>query len=387
MDEAVDRRGSRRTFLIGAGVAGASSVALTAVASPVGATAPTDWENAVVDHGANGNATGDDRPAIQGAIDAAAARGTGTHRGGVVYLPPGEYPIDGSLEMRTGVQLCGAGIASQIRLKSGHDEPAILIEDDAGGGPSAYTVVRDLSLLGATGSHTSGRHGIAVRSNNGGSQTPSTGSDSFVVLANLMVQYFGGHGLAIGVDPPLGTADVRAIRIHDVIAWECGKAAVGGSDAGFFLRCTDGIITSCMAAGCSGPGFHVVRANNQLSECKAYFNHHEFHVQGNRTQISNCSAQDGLLDGFRLEPTTGTLTNVSLTGCQADTNANAGLRLSGVSRASITGLTSFVRGGGSSTGPGIDMTSTTDCLLTGVVNGFTTAVSGTNSGGTTHLVT
>lgn len=279
MTPPVDER--RRNFLIAAGVtATTAGVVSFAGSSPVGASPPTEWRNVKVDHGALGNGTGDDRAAIQAAIDAAAALGTGTHRGGVAYLPPGTYPVGGSVLMRTGVVLAGAGIATQIQLKSGFDVPAIVIEDNADATPSAYTVVKDMTLIGSTPSHTPGRHGIAVRSDNSGSQTPSTGSDSFILLSNLLVEYFGGHGLGIGLDNLPAVANVRAIRCSNIIVWECARAAVSGDRAGFYIRSSDGLFSSCFAAGCSGPGFHLVRANNQLTDCKAYFNRHEFLVQG-----------------------------------------------------------------------------------------------------------
>ena len=387
--------------LAGAGVAAAGLAYLwrdddddpsTAAPPGPGATAPAGtppggWRDATRDHGARGTGEGDDRAALQDAIDAAAAEGAGRVRGGVVHVGPGLYPLGGSLELRTGVTLQGAGPATVLQLRSGVDAPALVVEANVDGTPVAYAAIRNLTLDGSTGSQTKGRHGIAIRSNSSGSQTPYTGSDSFPLVADVLVAYFGGHGIAVGVDPEGGAADVRGARCLNVIVFECAKAATDGDRSGFYLGGTDGALVACEAAACGGPGYDVVRANNRLEGCKGYFNQTEFRITGERNQLIGCQAQDGFGDGFLVGQAGGDLSDASLVGCQADTNAGAGFRLVGVRSSVVTGLTAFVRGDLRSEGPGVVLRDTSRCLISGTVRGFPTAVDGTNPDGITQLVT
>ena len=348
---------------------------------------PAGWRDAARDHGARGTGEGDDRAALQEAIDAAAQEGTGRLRGGTVHVGPGIYPLGGSLQLRTGVTLQGSGPGTVLRLEPGVDEPALVVESNVDGSPVAYAAIRGLTLDGATGEQTKGRHGIALRSDNGGSRTPYTGSDSFPVIADVLVAYFGGHGVAIGVDPAEGEVDVRAARCFNVVVFECAKAATDGDRAGIFVGGTDGLVVGCEAAGCGGPGFHVARSNNRLDACKGYFNQTEFLVTGQRSQLVGCQAQDGFGDGFALGREGQGVADTSLVGCQADSNAGAGFRLVGVTSSVVSGLTAFVRGDLASDGPGVVLRGTSRCLLSGTVRGFPQAVDGQNAGGVTQLVT
>ena len=74
------------------------------------------------DYGATGYKSEDARPAIQRAIDAAAAEG-----GGTVYLPPGEY-TSGTLHLRSHVRIridSGATLFASLNSKA-FDKPALL---------------------------------------------------------------------------------------------------------------------------------------------------------------------------------------------------------------------------------------------------------------------
>lgn len=396
-----DRRGVlvAGAGLAGAGIAGGIFTALgradgdegssDALPRP-GTTAPAGsppggWRDATRDHGAAGTGEGDDRGSLQDAIDAAGAEGTGPLRGGTVHLGPGVYPIGGSLFLRTGVTLQGAGPGTVIRLLPGVDEPALVVETDLDGTPVANAAIRDLTLDGATDQQSKGRHGIAFRGNNRGSRTPYTGSDSFHLVTDVLVAFFGGHGIALAVDPPDGeAAEVRAARIDRAVVWGCAAAADDGDRAGILVGGTDGVLVACDVAAGKGPGYHVTRANNRLDACKAYFNAGpEFLVTGERNQLVGCQAQDGEGDGFVLRGGS----NSSLVGCQADSNAGVGFRLDGTRTAAVSGLTAFVRGGRSSTGPGVVLEGgAASCLVNGTVAGLPVAVEGDNPGGVTQVV-
>jgi len=81
----------------------------------------------VKDYGATGRKSFDARPAIQKAIDGAAAAG-----GGTVYLPPGEY-TSGTLHLRSHVRLLvdsGATLFASLDGKA-FDKPALLYAENA----------------------------------------------------------------------------------------------------------------------------------------------------------------------------------------------------------------------------------------------------------------
>lgn len=386
--------------LAGAGIAAAAMAALgrdgddgdgaaTTLPRP-GSTAPAGsppggWRDATRDHGAQGTGEGDDRGALQDAIDAAAAEGAGLLRGGTVHLGAGVFPIGGSLFLRTGVTLRGSGPGTVVKLLGGVDEPALVIEANGDGTPVANAAVRDLTLDGSTGEQTPGRHGIALRGNNRGSLTPYTGSDSFHLIADVLVAYFGGHGIAIAVDPPDGgtPAEVRATRVHQAVVFECAKAATDGDRAGIFVGGTDGTLVACDVAGSGGPGYLVTRANNRLVGCKGYFDQDEFVVTGERNQLTGCQAQDSFGDGFVVRGAA----DSSLVGCQADSNAGAGFRLDGCRTVVVSGLTSFRRGDRPAAGPGVVLEGGTErCLVSGTVSGFDVVLEGDNPEGVTQVV-
>ena len=369
----------------GGGDRSAATLPRSGVTAPAGSP-PGGWRDATRDHGAQGTGEGDDRGSLQDAIDAAAAEGVGALRGGTVHVGPGVYPITGSLFLRTGVTLRGAGPGTVIKLLPGVDEPALVVETNVDGTPVANAAIRDLTLDGATGQQTAGRHGIALRGNNRGSQTPFTGSDSFHLIADVLVAYFGGHGIGIAVDPPDGgtPAEVRAARVLQAVVFECAKAATDGDRAGIFVGGTDGTLVACDVAGSGGPGYLLTRANNRLEGCKGYFNQGEFLIQGERNQLTGCQAQDSFGDGFVLRGAA----NSSLVGCQSDSNAGAGFRLAGSRTAVVSGFTSFRRGERPAGGPGVVFEGGTErCLVSGTVAGFPVAVEGDNPNGITQIVT
>lgn len=351
-------------------------------ATPADATAPSDWFNVKVDYGATGNGSTDDTTAIQNAINAAAASGVGTVKGGVVWFPPGQY-VASTLSLRTGVTLAGVGTASQLLLKSGVDAPLLSVWKNVDGTQAAYVTVRDLCLLGSTATHTANRHGIQVSTNHASVSTPLTGGDSYLDLSNVIVAYFGGHGVALGLDPSGGTADVREVRLINVVAFSCGKAATANDISGIYVRSTDSAFIGCTSAGNNGAGFEIVRANNRFANCKGFYNYVEFLITADRNQLSNCQAQDGHTDGYRLA----SVMHTSMADCSADSNANIGVNLTSVTYSSLSGLMAFVRAGKTSTGPGVQFTTTSHCFVAGAVNGFPTNVSGTNTSGITNLAT
>ncbi len=103
-------------------------VAYTCVPSAGDCDSAAEWKRAakaftydVRDYGAVGNGVADDRPAIQAAIDAAAAAG-----GGGVYCPEGTYRVTDAgsarcITLKSNVRLFGAGYGSVLKLAD--DQP------------------------------------------------------------------------------------------------------------------------------------------------------------------------------------------------------------------------------------------------------------------------
>jgi hypothetical protein len=81
------------------------------------AVTPSDYPfYNVKDFGAVGNGTADDTTSIQNAVNTAATTG------GVVYFPPGNYPISSTINMLNWVALKGEGRASKIIASAGFSQ-------------------------------------------------------------------------------------------------------------------------------------------------------------------------------------------------------------------------------------------------------------------------
>ena len=360
---------------IAAVAVGRPEIANAASASPI-------WR--IVDATLGNNST-DATAAIQAEIDAAALLGNGVLKGGIVFVPPGRYKT-GTIRLKTGVVLMGAGPATQLVLKTGVAAPLLVVGDSVNRNVS-NVVIRDMALVSDAQASTA-RHGIYIGSDHSGVATPLTGNDCYTLVENVLITDFDGSGVYVGdpatVTPP---ADVREIRLVNVVVVRCKVN-------GFDLYCTDSTIIGCTANSGTGIGFNVAKANNRLTNCKGFFNHLEFQILGKRTQLSNCQAQDGLAGGFKINTGGGALSmNISMADCQADTNALFGFDFTNALNCSLSGLTAFLRGGVSATGKaGVIMTGANFCNVSGTVIGFGAPGLGnivglTNANGITQVVT
>jgi len=110
-------------------------------------------------YNAQGNGRADDRGPIQAAIDACADAG-----GGYVYLPTGEYLIaSGSLLLRDGVNILGAGMyKTTLKLGPGVNRPVITDASVGRAGAYAFGTVRltDFGIDGNRAENPQGQEGI-----------------------------------------------------------------------------------------------------------------------------------------------------------------------------------------------------------------------------------
>jgi hypothetical protein len=147
----------------------------------------------VRDYGATGSGTGDDRAAIQAAIDALPTAG------GTVYLPAGLYRVTAPLVLRSNLVLIGDGDGPSLIQQAGADQDLLT------GTALNRVVVEKLYLVG-TGAGT----GSGVNLVKGGNDaTP------YISMRDVTVESFGRDGVA--VENPIVSSFDR------VLAMSCGR--------------------------------------------------------------------------------------------------------------------------------------------------------------------
>jgi hypothetical protein len=98
---------------------------------------------------------------------------------------------------------------------------------------------------------------------------------------------------------------------------------VGCDEVGWYQAGSDGDIMNVVVGASGKQGFLISGGNNYFTNCKAYgcgnldtANGQGFYVVGSRNGFVNCIAQDNYKHGF----STGTVSDISFAGCQADNN-------------------------------------------------------------------
>lgn len=130
---------SRGAALSALGIA-ASALREGAADATTGLVAMTAYN--VRNFGAAGDGVSNDQPAIQSAVDSAAAAG-----GGLVFFPRGTYALGSSVVLESAVHLLGSGVgATSLILKSGVNAP-VLISDASAGTIFSFSI-RELTVDG-----------------------------------------------------------------------------------------------------------------------------------------------------------------------------------------------------------------------------------------------
>ena len=110
----------------------------------------------VKDYGAVGNGTANDTAAIQAAINAAGVAG-----GGQVFLPTGQYKLNATITMKSGVELAGTGSTSVLKPNFPTASPNRVIDNDWVNGNRDITLRNfKLDRSGANLSHAALFNGI-----------------------------------------------------------------------------------------------------------------------------------------------------------------------------------------------------------------------------------
>jgi len=208
----------------------------------------------VRDYGAAGDGATDDTTAIQDAIDAAEAEGSGTYNGAVVYLPQGTYKITTALALPQGVTLQGAGNYS-TSIEVAADVSGISVANSAWGFCIRDLCIRPADSLGGDSTH----YGILL-----GSSTCDYYLSHLLITQSVTNEYKFARGIHITSG---WTANWDHVRVH--AATDYGLYMAGGQ-AIEFSGCDFGVQSGtaayiagngCNWSGCkfqgTGTGIHI----------------------------------------------------------------------------------------------------------------------------------
>jgi hypothetical protein len=206
----------RRTFI----AAAAASVGGAGVALRPAHGAGAASCHSVRDHGATGDGRANDGPAIQSALDAAAASG-----GGIVLVPAGEYLLtDGYLRYASNVRICGVGPDSLIRNGTGKRARQMLMPVE----PGVHSVVVSDLRLDQRGD---------VYGNDGHSQCVSIDRTTGVLLSGVIFENACTMALWCETGPNAWTTGLTVANCRVF-----GSAAGGFS---FFGNIRESVVTGC----------------------------------------------------------------------------------------------------------------------------------------------
>lgn len=286
----------------GATFGGTPAAGRTLVATSGSTVAWTDA--AVIDakavYGATGDGTTDDRPALQAAIDAAAAAG-----GGTVFLPRGIYRTGDALVLKTGVYLRGSGATFwPFRFPS----PQCSIKPTA-----TFAGECVISMLGADITGAAGNEGNVRISDIelDGSALPAgsvsgihaQGEVMDVQLSRIVIKQMTHNGLHTNVGT--GTKAPHDWTLDSVVAYN-------NAGFGYSMSMTDGSFRNCVASSNHLDGWLMGPFGSMSFEgCQALFNTNNGMTIAGGSQVGNLSISSFVTDrnghdGVHLGPSSGT---------------------------------------------------------------------------------
>jgi hypothetical protein len=308
--------------------------------SPTLIVASNDAPQAVKDS-ADYECTGtNDHVEIQQAIDAAAGTQGGVDSGldgiGHVILTAGRYDIASTVIMKTGVWLQGQGQLTEFKASS-----SITSGTEVVGIEDSNVHYSKLSDFWINGNGTSGDvHGIHYDATGGGdfSVRPDTNPDSYNRIENMFISdcksgssgASGRHGIWMEGNSG-GSRASKLIGNHIWIVDGYGIWMDGTSDC----HLSDNTVNtdSSVAENAGSHGFVINGGNTQVIGCKAYYcEGHGFEVRSSRVMLVNCVAQDNGNWGFNV-----TNGYCSIIGGQADSNGRLWNGLGAVGQDSLGG--------------------------------------------------
>jgi hypothetical protein len=296
---------------------------------------------------------------------------TGRQRGKVI-LTGGQFSINGSILMRTGVILEGQGPLTQIRQTnltavtgSGGAVGMIKLFD----ADAHLTHVRDFWLHGNFAGSGTTAHGIVYDCGGSQSAYPDTNPDPDNTIKDLFISDFTGgtrHGIYL-VDDARGT-QISGCNIRRGTG--CAIYATGSPDSH---------LTHTHIGGWDQDGVQVDGGNWKINNTKVYFcDRYGFNLSNSRFIGGVLETQD-CASGVNFAASDVTVAGLMVDTCQTDgVIVNA-------SRVIIAGCNIFQRASGryATMTNGMRFAGTpTDCSITGVINttSITNKTSGTTSG-------
>jgi hypothetical protein len=171
------------------------------------------------------------------------------------------------------------------------------------------------------------------------------------LLANNTLDGVGSAG-----NPCPGIAVFQGNSNTDPSARISGCTVRGSFGVGYYLRCSNAIVSGCRADDNASYGFHVYETDTGAV------------IDG--VTLSGCVAQNNAAQGFYVDGTTSTISNISVNiiGGAAIGNSNRGIHITGsgstttVTRCSVIGVLAKENG-----------TSSQQIILSGAANGITVA--------------
>jgi Pectate lyase superfamily protein len=161
--------------------------------------AGTSWRD-VKAFGAHGDGLTDDTPAIQKAIDDAETR-----KGSVVFFPSGIYIIS-QITLRAGISLLGSGInlpghglGTILQQKAGTDLD-LIVSDQPPRGYQHWSVISNMSLVGANGTKLSSGIRFAAASGEG------------MKFEHLLIKDYARDGIQVIGGVPFYAEDIHLFR-------------------------------------------------------------------------------------------------------------------------------------------------------------------------------
>ena len=176
-----------------------SAQTASARAEELSSTTGNPWLN-VRTFGAQGDGLADDTAAIQKAIDEAKAR-----RGSVVFFPSGIYLIS-QITLRSGISLLGSGInlpgnglGTILQQKAGTDLD-LIVSDQPARGYHHWSVISNMSLIGANGTKLSSAIRFAAATGEG------------MKFEHLLIKDFARDGIQVIGGVPFYAEDIHLFR-------------------------------------------------------------------------------------------------------------------------------------------------------------------------------
>lgn len=228
-----------------------------------------------------------------------------------LYIPKGVYNITDTINITNGMKMYGDGIGqSNIKLVNFGENTNAVIEFDR----SDYSSLQDLTISSYIG-RIEVMAGVYIHYSN------------YVYLNNIKIRDINGDGLYLTfLDSGSSSYDCK---MNNMEVFNC-------TGHGYNLNATDLFLNNCIAHSVRKHGFYFTKSNSLLINCKAYWTGKDgdettgdgFYletenysasfpiIQGHKTRMVNCEAQECGRHGFSLINTD----SCQLIGCQSDTN-------------------------------------------------------------------